>query len=168
MGTDELTPKMEDYLEAIYVLERERGEARIGEIAEWMGVTPASANAAVKSLQKRGLARFEPYARAQTTKKGERLGARVKSMHDTLLRFMSEFLLLDHELIEREACLIEHSISPATFERLSKFLDFMDSELSEGGPRARDLFEFYLETGRAPDLVSDFSLARGAEDQNDG
>lgn len=46
----ELTPNLEDYLEAVYKLEKERRVARIRDIAQLMNVSKPSVVAAMKKL----------------------------------------------------------------------------------------------------------------------
>ncbi|HDY64776.1 MAG TPA: metal-dependent transcriptional regulator, partial [Phycisphaerae bacterium] len=48
-----LTASQEDYLEAIWALIWKEGIARVGDIAEWLGVSTPSVIGALKTLAKR-------------------------------------------------------------------------------------------------------------------
>jgi Mn-dependent DtxR family transcriptional regulator len=56
-----LTSAMEDYLEAIYHLEKERRIARVRDIANRLGVKMSSVTSALKSLGGRGLIQYDPH-----------------------------------------------------------------------------------------------------------
>ncbi len=56
-----LTSAMEDYLEAIYHLEQERRIARVRDIANRLSVKMSSVSSALKTLDARGLIRYDPH-----------------------------------------------------------------------------------------------------------
>ena len=49
-----LTPAMEDYLEAVFMLQRQNGYVRCVDVAEQLGVKKPSVSRAVKELSKSG------------------------------------------------------------------------------------------------------------------
>jgi DtxR family Mn-dependent transcriptional regulator len=143
-----LTATMEDYLEAIYVLKEDRGVARVGEIAQKLNVKSSTVNSAIKNLTEQNLVVHEKYGYVSLTEEGDKLAAEVKGKHDILYRFLTEFLMLDAQAAEKEACCIEHAISKETFQRLTKFFSFLEKGLTAEKPRILQLFEVYLKTGR--------------------
>ncbi len=56
-----LTASQEDYLEAIWALIWKEGFARVGDIAEWLGVSTPSVIGALKTLAKRDLVEYSPH-----------------------------------------------------------------------------------------------------------
>ncbi len=124
--SNNLSSTMEDYLEAILQLKQVNGVARVGEIASKLNVKSSSVNSALKYLRDQNLVVHEKYGYVGLTKEGEKTAADVKSKHDILFRFLTEFLMLDPKDAEKEACCIEHSISAETFERLTKFFQFLE------------------------------------------
>ncbi|MCK5707487.1 MAG: metal-dependent transcriptional regulator [Candidatus Aureabacteria bacterium] len=146
--TDNLSSKMEDYLETIFILKKETGVARVGEIAKSLKVKSSSVNSAVNFLKEHGLVIHEKYGYVRLTKEGDRIASEVKSKHDIFFRFLTEFLMLDPKKAEKEACSIEHAISKETFQRLTKLFKFLEDGFKEGKPRILEKFEIYLKTGK--------------------
>lgn len=147
-SVNSLSATMEDYLETIYSLKEENGFARVGEIAEKMRVKSSSVNSAIKYLTEQGLVVHQKYGYVGLTDEGQKLAAEIKSKHDILFKFLTEFLMLDPGKAEQEACCIEHSISEETFMRLTKFFQFLESGLQNERPQILKLFEDYLRTGK--------------------
>ena len=147
VAAEKLSENMEDYLEVILALAGDKGVARVGEIAVKMGVKSPSVNAALKMLADRGLVVHEKYGYVTLTKEGRALATGVQEKHDLLYRFLTQFLMLDPDNAEKEACSIEHAISKATFQRLVKFFKFLKVSPDGVKPRLLRNFASYLETG---------------------
>ncbi len=103
---------IEDYAKAIYGLSR-RGEGPVGttELAERLGVTPATATAMLKRLDARGLVRYQPYRGAALTAAGERVALEVIRHHRLLESYLSEALGMPWDRVHQEAEVLEHYIS---------------------------------------------------------
>jgi len=121
-----LSQSLEDYLEAIYELERTRHAVRVKEIADSAGVSMPSASAAVQSLRERELITHEPYGAVALTEHGRRTAEFLMRRHLTLTAFLRDILGLDPDQAEAEACGIEHALSPLTLTRLLAFVDFVE------------------------------------------
>jgi len=145
---NKLSENMEDYLEAIYAIAKDKGLARVGEIAEKMEVKSPSVNAALKSLVERRLVEHEKYGYVTLTKEGERLASNVQEKHDILYRFLTEVLMLEPSVAGKEACSIEHAISQGTFIRLVKFVKFLRSSADSERPKFLKDFAHYLEADK--------------------
>jgi DtxR family Mn-dependent transcriptional regulator len=145
---DNLTSNMEDYLEAIYFLKKDKGFTRVGKIAQRLNVKNSSVNSALKTLVEKGLVVHERYGYVSLTKAGDKTALEVQNKHDILYRFLTEFLMLDEETAEREACGIEHSMSKLTFIRLTKFFQFLEQGGNGTKPKILRNFEKYLKTGK--------------------
>lgn len=146
-GENKITQKMEDYLEAVLDLEKEKGFARVREIAKMLGVTSASVNSAIKILSTQGMVNHQKYGYITLTGKGARVGTRIRLKHDTISRFFKDVLLLDPDDAEEEACIIEHAIGAETLFRLIAFLDFVDEEFIFKNRKLADLFGNYVQKG---------------------
>lgn len=118
-----VSSSMEDYLEAIHILEVENGNVRIKDIAARLKISCASVSGAVKNLKKLGLVSHSRYDLVALTKEGDALARTVYERHLIVLRFLHEILKLDEETAEKDACRIEHSLSPETFEKLREFVE---------------------------------------------
>ena len=121
-----LSSSLEDYLEAIYDIKNEEDIVRITDISTKLRVEKPSVNTAIKKLKNLNLVIHEKYGDITLTRKGKEEAARIKAKHDILLRFLNDILGVAKKESEREACKIEHAISNNTFERLSKFIEFLD------------------------------------------
>ncbi len=122
MGYSTLTPSTEDYLEAIFVLEKKDGGARSIDVAHHLGVAKPSVNRALKNLLENGYIRQEKYALIYLTDEGRQIAEQIFFRHSTVKRFLTDFLFLDSEQAENEACKIEHVVSEVTVDRLRKLM----------------------------------------------
>jgi len=119
-----LTPNMEMYLKTILEIDHAGDAPRIKAIAGRLGVTMPSVNGAINTLQRRGLVRHDRYGDVRLTVKGRRLAREVKDRNELLYRFLLDVLQLPEATASRDACVLEHVVSPKTLERLSAFLEY--------------------------------------------
>jgi DtxR family Mn-dependent transcriptional regulator len=109
---------VEDYAKAIYALaQRADGPVGTSELAERLGVTPATATAMLKRLDERGLVRHRPYRGVTLTAEGERLALEVIRHHRLLEAYLSDVMGMPWDRVHEEAEVLEHYISEE-FERL--------------------------------------------------
>ncbi|MDD3375187.1 MAG: metal-dependent transcriptional regulator [Candidatus Omnitrophica bacterium] len=121
-----LSSSMEDYLECIFVLKETKNVVRVCDLTQLMNVKTSSTASALNFLSKTGYVIHERYGCVQLTEQGEKLAKLIYRRHKTLIRFIDEILGVNKKIAAQDACKIEHAISVDTFERLSKFLEFMD------------------------------------------
>lgn len=76
-----LSPSLEDYLEAIYILKEKKGFTRVSEIADFLNVKMPSVNSALKILVEKGLVVHETYGYVSLTDEGEKNAKKVYSRH---------------------------------------------------------------------------------------
>ncbi|MFA6358032.1 MAG: metal-dependent transcriptional regulator [Candidatus Omnitrophota bacterium] len=143
-----ISSNMEDYLEAIALLKREKGIARVSDIGKVLRVKKPSVNAALVTLAKNDLILHERYSVVELTREGRKLAANVQERHDTVFKFLSRILEIDGKTAQADACKIEHAISPMTFNRLTKFIRFVEIGLGRGNPQWLKSFKHYLKTGK--------------------
>jgi len=142
----EYSGSMEDYLEAIAVISRERPAARVSEMSRLLGVKKPSVTAALKKLSAEGLVQHERYGYVNLTPKGARIAEKVYKRHNTLQCFLTDILGIDPKIAQEDACKIEHAISNDTADRLAKFVEFV-STCPIGAPEWLKEFERYLVKG---------------------
>lgn len=109
---------LEDYLEAIYVIEKSKGFCRITDIAQKLAISKASVNKAVKNLKQLGFLSHEKYSTITLKEAGRQAAEKVYLKHVSLLNFLTQTLKIPFEIAEKEACKIEHVISTETLEKL--------------------------------------------------
>jgi DtxR family Mn-dependent transcriptional regulator len=104
---------VEDYAKAIYALQRRTGGGHVAtnDLAERLGVTPASASAMVKKLAELGLADHVPYRGTRLTGDGERLALEVLRHHRLLELYLAEQLGVPWDRVHEEAEALEHVLS---------------------------------------------------------
>jgi len=120
-----LTSSLEDYLEAIFALERESKSARSKDIAERLGVQRGSVTGALQSLAQKGLIHYHPYSKITLTPEGFRLATQIVYRHKALFEFLHTFLQLPEDLAESNACRLEHHIDDEALDRLISFIQFV-------------------------------------------
>jgi DtxR family Mn-dependent transcriptional regulator len=106
------TEAIEDYAKAIYTLSRDRsGPVLNGEVAERLGVTPATATAMLKRLAGLGLVDYLPYKGVTLTPAGEKVALEVIRHHRLIEAYLSEALGMPDDMVHAEAEVLEHHIS---------------------------------------------------------
>ena len=114
------TENTEDYLEIIADLLNSKGEARIVDIANYLGIAQATANKTIRRLQYQGYIKKEPYRSIFLTLKGQELASISKKKHIIVLTFLKK-LGLDSKTAEADAEGIEHHVSDKTLKKMEKF-----------------------------------------------
>src|SRR3954469_4349313 len=119
------TQASEDYLKAIYALEREHGErASTSAIADRLGVSAPAATTMIKKLAGLGLVRYERYRGVSLTDQGERAAVEVIRHHRLLEQFLAEKLGVPIDGVHEEAERLEHVLSEELEERIDRELGF--------------------------------------------
>lgn len=126
-----LSPQMEDYLEAIGELCAQESFARVSTVARKLGVSNPSVVGALRTLKQRALITQERYGYIRLTGEGALLAQAITSRHQALARFFEDVLGLDPEIASQDACRIEHVVSPETLRRLRAAADFLGGSAHE-------------------------------------
>ncbi len=112
----------ENYLETILILKQRNGSVRSIDIATEMNFTKASVSRAMSILKRDNYITMEADGRINLTEAGMRKASSVLDRHVTLTRFINEYLQVPVEIAEKDACRIEHIISPETFNGIKNLL----------------------------------------------
>lgn len=112
----------ENYLETILVLTKRNGSVRSIDIAAEMGFSKASISRAMSILKSENYIIMEADGRIVLTKEGFKKATAVYDRHVTLTRFIHEKLGVELAIAEKDACRIEHIISPETFAGIKEIL----------------------------------------------
>ncbi|OQY35243.1 MAG: hypothetical protein B6241_01730 [Spirochaetaceae bacterium 4572_59] len=120
-----LTPSLEDYLEAILLLEEKNRVARVKDIAEKLSVQMPSVTGALKNLKSKGMIEYEKNSFINLTPKGSEIAHSILGKHEILVKFLKRGLSLPPELAQKEACMIEHSISQETAQRIKNLTNYL-------------------------------------------
>ena len=109
----------EDYLEAVLVLQKEKGMVRSVDVARHMGVSKASVTHATTTLRKGGFLTMDKEHYIHLTNAGSVTAEKIYERHC----FFTEQLItagVDPKTAEADACRIEHIISDESFDRLKE------------------------------------------------
>ncbi|MCQ2358436.1 MAG: metal-dependent transcriptional regulator [Phascolarctobacterium sp.] len=118
----------ENYLEEILILTKRNGSVRSIDIANEMEYTKASVSRAMSNLKRDNYIIMEADGRILLTKEGLKKATAVYEKHCMLTRFINEVLGVDSEIAEKDACRIEHVISPETFAGIKKLVKEHESK----------------------------------------
>ena len=105
----------ENYLETILVLTKKNGSVRSIDVVEALQFTKASVSRAMSILKRDNYIIMNPDGSIVLTKEGQNKAAAVYDRHVTLTQFITNILGVDEKIAEKDACRIEHIISPETF-----------------------------------------------------
>ena len=108
----------EEYLEAIYRLEREGSGVTTSGLASELGVSAASVSGMLKKLAADGYIDHQSRGEARLTPKGLVIGAQVVRRHRLAERLLTDVLGMGWDEVDAEACKLEHAISARVEERL--------------------------------------------------
>jgi len=122
---------MQDYLETILDLSAEDEEVRITDIAKRLNISKASTNQAIGGLVKRGMVTHRHYGPVSLTEKGRSEAEKIRYRHDVLKKLLTDVMKVDPEVAERDACLMEHTISQETLTKLVSFMESYSAEKEE-------------------------------------
>ena len=119
---EKMSMSHEDYLEAMVMLgATTETSVRSVDVAAKLGVSKASVNKAMSVLKEKGLAEQPYYGDITLTDEGYAYGTSVLERHEMLFTFLTKAIGLSEEDADREACLMEHAISDASFEKWFEF-----------------------------------------------
>jgi len=112
----------ENYLEAIYILEKRKGYVRSIDIATELGYSKPSVSRAMKLLRENDYISVETDGAITLTEAGRAIAEQMYERHTFLAQFLMD-LGLDEKTAKEDACRIEHVICEETFERLKTFIE---------------------------------------------
>lgn len=116
-----LSRSLEDYLEAIFVLEMKGGRIHSNAIAKHLNVSKPAVTRALKRLANLGYITKTTYSDATFTTKGRALAKSVYHRHMTIKKFLIS-IGINEKIAEIDCCKIEHVISDETLRAISKLV----------------------------------------------
>ena len=115
------TYRMEDYLEVIYELIKEKGYASAIDISEYLNVSSPSVTKMMQRLDESGHLNYEKYRGIMLTDEGVTVAKGMHERHNLLVEFLKIIGVKD-EIANRDAEGIEHHLHPETLKKLEQFL----------------------------------------------
>ena len=112
----------QDYLKQIYLLQQEFGLATTQDLAERLGVRPASVSGMLKHLAndpEGPYVRHTPYRGAELTERGLAVALEMLRHHRLIELFLAELLGMPWDCVHAEAERLEHVLSEELEERIA-------------------------------------------------
>lgn len=117
------TQSVEEYLEAIFKLQRGRDPVTVKRLATELAVAPPSVSEMVGRLRAAGLVEEPGEERSIVlTEAGSAEGASLVRRHRLSERFLVDYLDMPWDTVHEEACKFEHVLSPEVEARLAEQL----------------------------------------------
>ncbi|MFQ5674564.1 MAG: metal-dependent transcriptional regulator [bacterium] len=123
-----VTHSVAHHLMTISHLLKEKGYARVTDVAKSLDITRGSASITLKTLKEKGFVKEDENKFLRLSKKGKDLSHAIESMRFILIRFLKDVLGVEAGQAEIDACKMEHLISPESGEKLLQFVKFLFSE----------------------------------------
>jgi DtxR family Mn-dependent transcriptional regulator len=117
-----ISASLQDYLETILDLEDLDKNVRVTDIAKKLNFAKASVNQTICKLVDLGYVTHQLYGPVLLTESGRQLAIKVKERHKKLRKFLIDVLDVNADIAEKDACLMEHVVSPETMDKLTYFL----------------------------------------------
>jgi Mn-dependent DtxR family transcriptional regulator len=123
-GQQEEASRLEDYLEVIYRLIRQKGYANTVVIAENLGVKPPTVSSMLQRLAAKDYLVHEPYRGIQLTEKGAKIAKSVIARHGIVSELLS-LLGVEADVAYQDTEGIEHHVQPVTIKRIEGLVDYL-------------------------------------------
>lgn len=125
MGMNKKNQSQEDYLEAILMVRKMKGNCRSIDVARHLGYSKPSVSIAMTKLIDEGYVIKEDHGELILTDKGMEAASEVLERHE-LLRDFLERIGVDAETANEDACRLEHMFSEESFLKFKAFVEQMD------------------------------------------
>ncbi len=126
----------EDYLEAILMIQKEKGMARSVDVARHLGFSKPSVSHAVGLLREGRFLTVDGDGCLHLTETGKEVAERIYERHRLFTRMLVD-VGIENTVAEQEACRMEHMLSQESFEKI------------------REAHRKYYDDGSVPDTDSD-------------
>lgn len=147
---NKLTASFENYLCAIYEIEKKNKAARVKDISTFLSIGAPSVSEAMKALEKKECINYEPYGLITLTKKGQKIVVEKLKRNEIISNFLRDVLLVDESIIEKNSQTIEYGMDEAVLEKFVRFLTFMQT-CSCKEPKWIKSFKYYAKEGKLQD-----------------
>jgi DtxR family Mn-dependent transcriptional regulator len=118
----------EDYLKAIYQVDADQGAAGTTELAERLGVAPASVTGMLKKLAAQDLVTYTRYQGVALTSVGRAIALDVLRRHRLAERYLADVLGLPWDRVHDEAEEWEHVLSSEVAARMDEALGWPSTD----------------------------------------
>jgi DtxR family Mn-dependent transcriptional regulator len=118
------TESIEDYLKAIYEIQKESGKVSTNSLSEKLNVAPASVTSMMKKLSEKKLIAHKRYQGVKLTKAGLKISLEVIRHHRLIELYLAEALGVPWDQVHEEAEKWEHVLSEDLEDRMDAALGY--------------------------------------------
>ena len=111
----------EDYLEAAYVLKRQKGYVRNFLLCNYLNYSKASVSVAICGLVVEGYVIKDEHGYVELTAEGKKIAKKVYARHLLLEEFL-ELIGVSPETANHDACRMEHTISEESYKKIQELV----------------------------------------------
>ncbi|MFA5421639.1 MAG: metal-dependent transcriptional regulator [Bacilli bacterium] len=115
------TKSIEDYLEAFYILYKNKEPLESARVSRLLNVSRPAVNKATHELMRLGFINKTPYSEIEFTPAGKRIASKVYHRHTTIKKYLLK-LGVSEKNADRDCCLIEHVLSDETFKKIEELV----------------------------------------------
>ncbi|MDR3766748.1 MAG: metal-dependent transcriptional regulator [Butyricicoccus sp.] len=107
----------ENYLEAILMIQKQKGSCRSIDVAQFLSFSKPSVSRAMSLLRENGYVIMDENGLLSLTDAGREIAERMLERHELLTEWLTR-LGVHPDTAQADACRIEHVISSETFDRI--------------------------------------------------
>ncbi len=115
-----LTKSIEDYLETIFLLEKESSSVKSVDIANHLNVSKPGVNKAMNILISMNYIQKPDYGNVTLTDEGRKVASSIYQRHCILKNFLL-YIGVDEKTADEDCCKLEHVVSDITLKKLEEF-----------------------------------------------
>ena len=117
----------EDYLEAMYILKRQKGYVRNFLLCNYLNYSKASVSVVIRGLVAEGYVIKDEPGYVELTAEGKKIAKKVYARHLLLKEFL-ELIGVSPETANHDACRMEHTISEESFQKIQELVKKIKKE----------------------------------------
>lgn len=112
----------QNYLETIYLLQRENGQVRSIDVARALSFSKPSVSRAMGKLKDAGYLEIQEGGKLVLTKEGNKLAKNLVDRQETITQFLMMTADVDQKVAEEDAKKMMHFLSEKTFKGIKSFI----------------------------------------------
>ena len=112
----------QNYLETIYLLQRENGQVRSIDVAKALSFSKPSVSRAMGKLKEAGYLEIQEGGKLVLTKEGNKLAKNLVDRQESITQFLMMTADVDQSVAEEDAKKMMHFLSDKTFKGIKSFI----------------------------------------------
>lgn len=117
-----ISKSLEEYVKTMYVLQKQKCEIRVTDIADRMHCSKASVTKALNNLKEKKLVKYEAYGEIELTEEAKEIAQKTLEAYDIVYLFFNEVLEMNNEKAKEEAEKVKSIISDEALNKLAKYI----------------------------------------------